>query len=375
VRAWAACEPGLAIQNASAARGALQGVPVGVKDILDTFDLPTAYGSPIYAGHRPRADAAVVALARRAGGTILGKTATTEFATHVPAVTRNPHDTSRTPGGSSSGSAAAVADHMVPLAFGTQTAGSVIRPAAYCGVVGYKPTYDLLPRAGVKPHADSLDTVGLFARSVDDAAFFISALSGLKLVSVDRPRVAVCRTYEWPSVQPETAALFERLAKRFALREVSLPAAFQDLRAAQATIQRYELARSLADEYLRFQDKLDASLRERCELGYAIEVPQYAAAVQLATRCRALLDEAFGDCDALLVPAAVGEAPMGLASTGDAVMNAVWTLLQGPSVCVPAGRGPNGMPLAVQVVGRIGDDARTLACAAWLEKKIGSDPI
>ncbi len=375
MRAWAAFEPGLAIANAAAARGALRGVPVGVKDILDTFDLPTQYGSPIYAGHRPRADAAVVALTRRAGGAILGKTATTEFATHVPTVTRNPHDTSRTPGGSSSGSAAAVADHMVPLAFGTQTAGSVIRPAAYCGVVGYKPTYDLRPRAGVKPHADSLDTVGLFARSVDDAAFFISALSGLKLLSVDRPGVAICRTYEWHSVQPETAALFERLAKRLSLSEVSLPPAFKDLRAAQATIQRYELARSLADEYLRFRDKVDASLRERCELGYAIEVPQYLAALKFATRCRAMLDEAFGDCDALLVPAAVGEAPPGLASTGDAVMNAVWTLLQGPSVCVPAGRGPNGMPLAVQVVGRIGDDARTLACAQWLESKMGSDPI
>jgi amidase len=222
----------------------LHGVPVGVKDIFDTFDMPTQHGSPIYAGHRPPADAAAVALTRKAGGTILGKTVTAEFATFVPRETRNPRDLARTPGGSSSGSAAAVADHMVPLAFGTQTAGSVIRPGSYCGVVAYKPTYNTLPRAGVKPNADSLDTVGLYARSVEDAAFFIDALIGMPPATLDKPRIGMCRTWEWDLVQPEMAAAFERAARRLDAKEVRLPDSFKGLRDAQGKVIRFEGARS-----------------------------------------------------------------------------------------------------------------------------------
>src|SRR5687768_13590441 len=229
VEAWAFLDPELALTQARALdratpRGPLHGVPVGIKDIIDTADMPSEYGSPIYRGHRPTADAACVALLRRAGCVILGKTVTTEFAHNHPGKTRNPHNPAHTPGGSSSGSAAAVADFMVPLAFGTQTGGSVIRPGSYCGVVAYKPTYNTLPRAGVKANADSLDTVGLYARSVEDAAFFIEALVGLSSGQIGKPRIGLCRTWEWDEVQPEMAAAFEGAARRLEAKEVRLPA-------------------------------------------------------------------------------------------------------------------------------------------------------
>jgi Asp-tRNA(Asn)/Glu-tRNA(Gln) amidotransferase A subunit family amidase len=372
VRAWAWLDEKQALSQLQSVAGPLHGVPVGVKDVFDTFDMPTQHGSRIYLGHRPRADSAPVALTRRAGGVILGKTVTAEFATFVPNVTRNPHDLSRTPGGSSSGSAAAVADFMVPLAFGTQTAGSVIRPGSYCGVVAYKPTYNTLPRAGVHPNADTLDTVGVYGRSVEDVAFFTAALTGRGelITSIERPRIAMCRTWEWEHVQPEMAACFEQTQKRLQAPELALPAAFKALRAAHASILRYEGARSLADEYRRFPELMDPALRKRCEEGYAIDGREYAAALLLAQRIRAQLAEAFGDYDVLLAPAATGEAPLGLSSTGDVAMNVVWTLLHTPAVSVPAGKSPNGMPLGLQAIGRIGDDARTLAAATWIEKAL-----
>ena len=352
--------------------GALRGVPVGVKDIFDTYDMPTEYGSRIYAGHRPRADAAPVALARAAGGVILGKTVTCEFATFVPARTRNPRNTAHTPGGSSSGSAAAVADFMVPLAFGTQTAGSVIRPGSYCGVVACKPTYNLLPRAGVHPNADSLDTIGVYARSVEDAGFFLEALTGRTDLQgrIDRPRIGACRTFEWEVVEPPMAAAFEVAAKQLDAAELRLPQSWRHLREAQASIIRYEGARSLADEYRRFAGSLDPALRRRCEEGYATDSRKYQEALSYAARCRAALDDVFGDCDVLIAPSATGEAPEGLGSTGNVAMNVVWTLLHVPCVSLPIGVGPNGLPLGLQVIGRIGDDARTLACAGWIEARM-----
>ena len=371
VRAWTYLVPRIALAQAKAADAPLYGLPVGVKDIFDTYDMPTEYGSRIYAGNQPRADAAAVALARRAGATIIGKTATCEFATFVPAMTRNPHDLARTPGGSSSGSAAAVADFMVPLALGTQTAGSVIRPGAYCGVVAYKPTYNLLPRAGVKAQADSLDTVGVFARSVEDAGFFMARLTGRRDLeaSIEGPRIGFCRTHQWDAVQPEMAQCLEGAARKLSLREAVLPERWRPLRAAHTAILWYELARSLADEYSRFPELMDARLRECCAAGFAADAGEYVAALKLAAQCRARLDEAFGGLDVLLAPAASGEAPLGEA-TGDPVMNAVWTLLHTPCVSLPAGRGPNGMPLGLQVIGRTGDDAHTLACAAWIESRL-----
>ena len=354
-------------------RGPLFGMPVGVKDIFDTHDMPTAYGSPIYEGYRPRADAAAVALTRRAGGTIMGKTVTAEFATFVPRETRNPLELSRTPGGSSSGSAAAVADFMVPLSFGTQTAGSLIRPASYCGIVGYKPTFNAIARAGVKAGADSLDTIGLYGRSVDDVAFFASALTNRSDLEtrIDRaPRIGMCRTNEWDRVQPEMRQANEDARRVLDAPEFELPARFKGLRESHTAILWYEIARSLADEFTRFPEKLDAGLRQRCADGFALDPQDYVRARQHGADCRAHFASALGDYDVLLAPAATGEAPKGLSSTGDVAMNVVWTLLHVPCVAVPAGKSPSGMPLGLQVIGRSGDDARTLACAAWIAERL-----
>jgi amidase len=372
LQAWAFVDEPRALAAAKGAKGPLFGVPVGVKDIFDTYDLPTEYGSPIYAGHRPRADSAAAALTRRAGGVVAGKTVTTEFATMVPSRTRNPHDLRRTPGGSSSGSAAAVADGMVPLAFGTQTAGSTIRPGSYCGIVAYKPTYNLLPRAGMKPSADSLDTVGLFARSVEDIAFFARALTGIERLesTMERPRIAICRTHEWGHVAPDMAQALDHARKVLDAGELALPGEFQGLRDAHTAVLWYEVARSLSDEYVRFPEKMAPMLRERCANGFGLDPQNYLAAQRLAADCRAAFNAALGSFDVLLAPAATGEAPEGFASTGNVVMNVVWTLLRTPCVAVPAARGASGMPLGLQVVGRIGDDARTLAAARWIESRL-----
>lgn len=357
VKAWAYIEKMPTIDAA----GPLRGVPVGVKDIFDTHDMPTEYGSRIYAGHRPSTDSAPVALTRRAGGTILGKTVTTEFATFVPSKTRNPHNLDHTPGGSSSGSAAAVADFMVPLAFGTQTAGSVIRPGAYCGVVACKPTYNLLARAGVKPDADSLDTVGVFARSVEDVRFFLSALTGLDLRnSIDRPRIGM--------VHPQVAPV-EQAGRLLGARALEFPQ-WAELLSAHRAILVYEVARSLADEYTRSAGLMAPALRERCASGFAFDPAVYQGALRFGREFRARLGDVFGEHDVLIAPSATGQAPAGLASTGDVSMNVVWTLLHVPCVSVPFGTGPAGLPLGIQVIGRIGDDARTLACADWIHSRL-----
>lgn len=369
VQAWTA----LAEDLPRPAPGPLFGVPVGVKDIFDTHDLPTEYGSPIYAGYRPRTDAAVVALARHAGGTILGKTVTAEFATFVPRGTRNPRNLAHTPGGSSSGSAAAVADDMVPLAFGTQTAGSLIRPASFCGVVGYKPSFGVLPRAGMKAEADSLDTVGVFARSVEDAGFFAAALTGrreLDALPAKPKRIGLCRTNEWDRVEPDMRAALEDAGRRLDAAEVGLPGRFAGLRESHSAILWYELARSFADEFLRFPERLDPRLRDVCAEGFRLDPAKYVQAQQHAALCRAAIDEAFAGCDVLIAPAASGEAPEGIASTGEVSLNVVWTLLHVPCVAVPAGRGDQGLPLGLQVIGRIGDDARTLAAARWIHAQL-----
>jgi Asp-tRNA(Asn)/Glu-tRNA(Gln) amidotransferase A subunit family amidase len=303
----------------------------------------------------------------------MGKTVTAEFATFVPRATRNPLDLARTPGGSSSGSAAAVADFMVPLAFGTQTAGSLIRPASYCGIFAYKPTFNAISRAGMKPGGDSLDTIGVYGRSVEDVAFFGAALTGRSDLEqkMDRaPRVGVCRTNEWDRVQPEMRKALEDAGRALGAQEFELPSRFKGLRESHTAILWYEVARSLADEFARFPDKLDPALRQRCADGFALDPKDYLRAQQHAADCRAHLAQALGDYDVLLAPAATGEAPQGLASTGDVALNVVWTLLHTPCVAVPAAKAPSGMPLGLQVIGRIGDDARALACARWISEKL-----
>jgi Asp-tRNA(Asn)/Glu-tRNA(Gln) amidotransferase A subunit family amidase len=379
IHAWAALEADQARRQARAldagrVRGPLHGLPIGVKDIIDTSDLVTEYGSPIYRGHHPAADAACVALARAAGAVVL--------AAYSPAATVNPCDVTRTPGGSSSGSAAAVADRMVPLALGTQTAGSVIRPASFCGIVGYKPSYGTIGRAGVKLVADSFDTVGAFARTVADAALLVGALSSrpdlVDLPRVDgRLRIGLCRTHEWIHVLPEAASALETAGRRLGaagaqIVTIELPERFAGLGEAHAVIAGYESARSLAYERFVHGELLTPRLRAELDAGGRVTAARYDAARSLARACRAEFAGVAGECDVLLTPSATGEAPAGLESTGDPVMNRVWTLLRVPCINVPAARGPHGLPVGVQIVGRRDDDARALAAAAWILERLES---
>lgn len=360
--------------DAGPPRGPLHGIPVGVKDIFDTADLPTEYGSPIYKGHRPAADAACVAAARAAGAVILGKTVTTEFATMVPAATVHPKNPRHTPGGSSSGSAAAVAAGMVRCAFGTQTVGSIIRPAAYCGVVGYKPSFGTLSRSGMKMGCDTLDTAGVIACSVADAALLAGASAMrpdlIETGEFKNPELGVCRSPNWHHMSPQGASAFEAAANRLAAkgaRLVDLELDFPELDAAASTILVYEMARSLAYEITNHRARVSPMLLERVDSGAAMPYAQYAKAMAYATECRRRLRDLVGDADAILTPSATGEAPLGLGSTGNTAMNRLWTLLHGPCVTVPAGDGPAGMPMGIQIVGLPGTDARTLAVARWVE--------
>jgi amidase len=384
VGAWQYLDADRAIAEArqrdqTGSSGPLHGVPIGVKDLIDTHDMPTGYGSPIYHGHRPAADAACVALARAAGAVVVGKTVTTEFATFFPGKTANPHNPAHTPGGSSSGSAAAVADGMVPLAFGTQTAGSVIRPASFCGVVGYKPSFGTISRAGVKPLSDSLDTVGVMARDVTDAAFFAAVLSDrpdFRLGdAATLPRIAFYRTPEWGEAGPDTIAALEHAAACLARAgaptvEVTGPPEHKALVEAQKIVMDYETARSLSFERIARPQDLSASLRERIAIGLSHSAKVYDAARHTVMLAQAALPSLFGDFDALLVPSAPGEAPKGLDRTGDPIFNRPWTILHLPCITLPAWRGATGLPVGVQLVGRLGDDAPTLRAATFLERAL-----
>src|SRR5581483_2949658 len=302
VKAWATIDPDHALAQARALdkgprRGALHGVPIGVKDIIDTFDLPTEMGSPIYKGHRTFSDAACVSLVRSSGAVILGKTVTAEFAGMFPGPTTNPHDPSHTPGGSSSGSGAAVADFHVPVGFGTQTGGSVLRPAAYCGVVGYKPTFNLVNRAGIKFAAETLDTIGLIARTVDDVELVTSVLVNKPPVlrRLDSPpRLGLCRTPLWDTAQPETKQAVEDAASRLAaagaaVREVVLPEEFSKLfHASRETINNYERAKSMAADWASHRERISKVLGDRVKLGMAMKHEDYVAALRLGEHCRAV---------------------------------------------------------------------------------------
>jgi Asp-tRNA(Asn)/Glu-tRNA(Gln) amidotransferase A subunit family amidase len=361
-------------------RGPLHGIPIAVKDLIDTTDMPTAYGSPIYRGHRPVADAACVALASAAGAIVLGKTVTTEFAAFTPGKTANPRNPMHTPGGSSSGSAAAVADGMAPLAFGTQTAGSVIRPAAYCGCVGYKPSFGLISRAGIKPLSDSLDTLGLFARNVADAAFFAGVLAerpALRHLAMAQrpPRFGLYRTPMWDEAEPATAAALDRARAALAgagavVEELAIAPEHRGLNAAQDKIMGYEMVQALAYERIEHSAELSPRLAQLLDAGLSIGAEEYDAALFDAAVARAGLGGFFASCDAVLVPAAPGEAPVGLGYTGDPVFNRAWTLLGVPCVTLPARWAENGLPTGIQLVGRIRDDARLMAAAAFLERAL-----
>jgi Asp-tRNA(Asn)/Glu-tRNA(Gln) amidotransferase A subunit family amidase len=361
-------------------RGLLHGLPIGVKDVFDTRDMPTQYGSPIYARHQPGADAAPVALAREAGALLLGKTVTTEFSTFQAGPTRNPHKLKHTPGGSSSGSCAAVADHMVPLAFGAQTAASIIRPAAYCGVVGYKPSFGLVSRVGVKALSDSLDTIGSVGRSVEDVALFTAALSGdrslLDLPAPTRLRVGLCKPHA-DKLLPETHAAMALAASRLAAAgaqviEVPLSPAHADLTQAHIDIMAFETARALSDERLQHRDRISAALLSVIDKGLQMDYAHYAAQLRHVEETRATLPALYAHCDVLLAPSAAGEAPLFESGTGDPTWCRLWTLLGLPCVHLPFTQGPQGLPVGLQAVGPLHSDRQTLAAANWMLKQLTS---
>jgi Asp-tRNA(Asn)/Glu-tRNA(Gln) amidotransferase A subunit family amidase len=385
VQAWATINPDLALAQARARdkeprRTRLHGIPVGVKDVFDSADLPTEYGSPIYRGNRTTCDAACVAQVRELGGVILGKTVTTEFATRYPGKTRNPHHLKHTPGGSSQGSAAAVADWMVPLAFGTQTTSSVIRPAAYCGVVGYKPTFGLVNRAGLKVLSDSFDHVGTLTRTVPDAALAVEELSGAPVTAFDgvprmKPRIGFCRTPYWDKADRPTQQALEGAVPRLEragarVTPVDLDGEFARLVEVQNTVSSYEMFRALAYERTRFPELISEALMGRMLGGGRVARAEYEEAQAIARHCRARLADVFRDHDVLLAPSAMGEAPEGLDSTGDPVFGASWTVLHVPAVTVPVFRGPRGLPIGAQIIGPLGRDGPTLQCAEWVHRAL-----
>ncbi len=365
--------------TATLVQQALRGLPVGFKDIIDTADFPTEYGSPIYAGHQPRTDAAMVCLVRRAGGLVLGKTVTTEFANMQPGKTRNPHNLGHTPGGSSSGSAAAVAAGMLPIAIGTQTGGSMIRPAAYCGVAGFKPSFGMLPTVGVKCFSWSLDTVGVFTAGVADAAFVAGGMTGRDLRVDGRtpgpPRIGLVRTDNWSVASEAMRAAIDtaaHLASNAGARaeEMQLPSIFVDAFNAHATIQDYEACRSLAFEYDRHRERIGPLLRPQLDAAIAITPAAYDEARRTARRARQALAEIFTRVDVILTPSAPGAAPHGLESTGTSIFNRLWTLMGTPCVNVPGLSDANAMPLGIQIVGAFGRDRETLEAALFVENAI-----
>jgi Asp-tRNA(Asn)/Glu-tRNA(Gln) amidotransferase A subunit family amidase len=355
----------------------MHGLPLGVKDLFDTMHMPSCYGSPIYAAHKPVANAASVAMCIGAGAIVVGKTVTTEFATFTPGKTRNPHRLTHTPGGSSSGSAAAVADGMAPLAFGTQTAASVIRPAAFCGVVGYKPSFGKVPRAGVKSLSETLDTIGCFGRTVQDVGLFAAALNGdgrlLQIESARTPHFAICRTHEWHYAGPDTQRAIEEAATGLSsggakVSELVLPEVFSRLVEAQNEIMGFEAARSLAHERLNHLPAISPALASMLKTGMEIPLEQHQKNLRLANDARIAIDRYFDQFDAIIAPSTIGEAPAGLEHTGDPVFCRMWSLLGLPCVHVPFTTGSTGLPVGLQVIGRYGADEQTLQAAHWLQE-------
>ena len=397
VMAWQFLDPAYALaqadardteQRAGRPLGPLHGVPVGLKDIIDTADMPTENGSVLFAGRRPERDATVVGRLRAAGAVVLGKTVTTELAVVHPGRTRHPQDPGRTPGGSSSGSAAAVADRMCPLALGTQTNGSVIRPASFCGVIGFKPSHGLISRAGVLLQSRTLDHVGLFARSLGDAALLGDLLAGYDPEDPDTrlaaapglrdavgrprtgpPRLAFVRSPVWDSAEEATRAAFLALVDAVGepIAEVALPQPFAVAHETLKTIMEAEQAVNYGPLWERDAGRISPPLRAMIERGRTVTAVEWHRAVAMARTLRRSLKGLFDRFDAIVTPAAPGEAPIGLESTGSPVFCTIWSLLGLPAVTLPLLRGPDGLPLGVQVVGAFGEDARLLATAAWLE--------
>jgi Asp-tRNA(Asn)/Glu-tRNA(Gln) amidotransferase A subunit family amidase len=363
-----------------AARGVLDGVPVGIKDIIDVGGLPTAMGSPLYRDRVAQESAEVVRRLERAGAVIMGKTVTTEFAYFAPGKTHNPWNTAHTPGGSSSGSAAAVACGMVPAALGTQTAGSVIRPAAFCGIVGFKPTRGLVPNHGTLDYSPTLDQTGVLARSVADAGRVASVMASAGRIGgavqqpASPPRLAAVRTPVWRAADAAQAGSFVDAIRRLSgagatVSEVELPAVFSDAHTVHSTIMTYEASqffRALQDAH---RADLSDMLNRLIDAGRAIPAERYREAVALRQDLIEALDGFLSDYDAIITPPARGEAPATLGETGDPTFCVMWTLTGVPAISIPVELGSRGLPLALQIVGRSGDDDGVLSVAAWCERQ------
>lgn len=359
----------------------LRGIPIGVKDVFDTADMPTGYGSPIYNGSKTMWDAACVALLRSGGATILGKTATTEFAMREPTQTRNPLNFGRSPGGSSSGSAAAVADFMVPIALGSQTTGSTIRPASYCGVYALKPSFGLINRSGLRPLSDSFDTVGIFSRSIEDLNLGMAIASGSgaasrqELERTQAPRIGFCRTPHWTLVDKFVQAQIEEVSTRLATRgakvtDFDLPDEFSELDKSQDIIANFEIFLALSFERLSHYSLLSNTLKERLAKAANITHEQYKVSQAHLARCRRLFHVLMTNYDCILAPSAAGEAPSGLGSTGDPVFQKIWHGLHLPAVNIPALMGENDLPVGLQIIGGAWSDRMTLCHSEWIRRAL-----
>ena len=382
VGAWHHLDPEYALAGARRAdetptAGPMHGVPFGVKDVIETGELPTEHGSEIFRDNQPAADAACVAAMRSSGAVLMGKTVSTEFATYQWGKTRNPHDTERTPGGSSSGSAAAVGGHMVPIAFGNQTAGSLIRPAAFCGAHAFKPTHGTVNLAGIFELVPRLDTLGYMARSVDDLAAFYGIVKGSEDGAplpdgIGRPpRIGICRTHHWNEADPESRAAVEDGAESLAklgaeISECVLPDHFSNLAQTHTTVLCAGLARSMEDIHQKHGNRISEQLRAMLDDGAATSMASLTEASAHADRCMMEFASVTAEFDVLLTPSAPGEAPSGW-TTGNPIFQIVWTLLQVPCLTLPWTTGPNGLPVGIQLVGRKGDDDRVLRVGKWLE--------
>lgn len=383
LRAWAYLAGEQAMQAARRAdsvprSGLLHGIPVGVKDVIDTADMPTAYGSPIYTGSRPPVDATCVSLARHAGAIVIGKTASTEFAYRHPSACTNPHNSGHSPGGSSSGSAAAVADHMIPLAIGTQTSGSVIRPAAYCGVHAIKPGYGELSFAGVRHLSESLDTLGCMARSIEDLALFSAVLQMVKYHPVGdgltrAPHLAVYRSDYWEDAQPAARRQFDAglacLARHGAtLTEISNPGRDKALLDACWTVTKFEAGRVFMHEWQHHRDRMSQAAQSLVTDARAIGLSAYHAAVVALQTGREQLCAQLAPFDATITLSSVGEAPIGLHDTGPVLFNYLWTLAWTPALNLPLMTGDSGLPIGLQVIGSRHGESSLLSTGRWIER-------
>lgn len=390
IGAWAHVDPDLALEQArvldrTPRRGPLHGIPVGIKDLLDTSDMPTAHGSVIYKDDRPSADSACVASLRRAGAVILGKTTTTEFASPWAVGVKNPHDLTRTPGVSSSGSAAAVADYMVPLALGTQTGGSIIRPATYCGIYGFKASLDGFNRAGIRHVKPSLDTLGLFARTLPDIALMRRAMTGeasgpAEWHEGNRPRLGLCRTNQWSLATPEMQRAIEMARERLRdagadVVEFALPPIFERALDSFKVISLWEGAHAMEREIREHLDALNPWLRDNAGKLSTITRAIYEAAQLNAAECRAQLATIFMGINALITPVATGEASQKLFGLEEQPYCQLWTLMHGPCLTIPAFTGPNRMPMGFQIVGPIRSDERLIGIAGWITEALAPLPI